>query len=249
MTSLSNARKSDVFVAEIETVKQISTVPTMLEVICRTTGMRFSAVARVTEDRWIACSVRDEIAFGLRPGGELKIETTICNKIRASGEPVIFDNIAEVENDDYKRISEMYGFQSYISFPIILKNGEFFGTLCAIDPKPAQLNNSRVIGLFKLFAELLSCQLHDIDVLDESYSFFRESGRIAGYLQSENQGLTHPSTAVLKEPVEKILMFSNDLLKSTGIGDVKRTSELASEINSSARKLTELILTLTGRRI
>ena len=177
MTSQSNARTPDLFVAEIEAVKQIKTIPTMLEVICQTTGMRFAVVARVTEDRWIACSVRDGIAFGLRPGGELKIETTICNKIRTRREPVIFDNIAEVDNDDYRRISEMYGFKSYISFPIILKNGEFFGTLCAIDPEPAQLNNPRVIGLFTLFSELLSYQLHDIELLDESYSFLRESAR------------------------------------------------------------------------
>jgi len=25
----------------------------------------------VTEDRWVACAVRDQIAFGLEPGGEL----------------------------------------------------------------------------------------------------------------------------------------------------------------------------------
>lgn len=149
----------------------------MLEVICRTTGMRFAVVARVTERRWIACSVRDDIAFGLRPGGELKIETTICNKIRASHQPVIFDNIAEVENDDYRQISKMYGFQSYISFPIFLKNGEFFGTLCAIDPKPARLNNPQIIGLFSLFSKLLSYQLHDVDLLDESYSALRDSAR------------------------------------------------------------------------
>ena len=35
----------------------------------------------------------------------------------------------------------MYGFQSYISMPIILTDGSFFGTLCAIDPRPRKLNN------------------------------------------------------------------------------------------------------------
>jgi hypothetical protein len=35
--------------------------------------MRFAAVARVTEQRWIACTVRDDIAFGLKPGGEPKV--------------------------------------------------------------------------------------------------------------------------------------------------------------------------------
>src|SRR5580693_8135118 len=83
------------FQADIERVNRIAAVPTILDVVCRTTGMRFAAVARVTEDRWIACSVRDEIDFGLKPGGELKIETTICNEIRQSQEAVVIDNVAE----------------------------------------------------------------------------------------------------------------------------------------------------------
>jgi signal transduction histidine kinase len=53
----------------------------------------------------------------------------------------------------------MYGFQSYISMPIFLKDGSFFGTLCAIDRKPAKLNNPTVIGVFRLFAELIAFHL------------------------------------------------------------------------------------------
>lgn len=49
--------------SDIETVGRIEAVPTILEVVCRTTGMRFAAVARVTEDRWIACSVLDPPGF------------------------------------------------------------------------------------------------------------------------------------------------------------------------------------------
>src|SRR3989337_2070336 len=68
--------------ADIDHINQIPIIPTMLEVICRTTGMGFAAIARVTEERWIACSVLDEISFGLEPDGELEIQTTICNEIR-----------------------------------------------------------------------------------------------------------------------------------------------------------------------
>ena len=152
----------------------------MLEVICRVTGMGFAAVARVTEDRWIACSVRDDMAFGLRPGGELKIETTICNKIRANHQPVLFGDISEVENEDHLTIAKKYGFRSYISFPIFLKTGEFFGTLCAIDPRPAKLNNPQTIGLFRLFSELIAYQLQDVALRDEAYSALREAARGAG---------------------------------------------------------------------
>src|SRR5687768_16458322 len=79
--------------ADVTAVARIGVVPLILEVVCRTTGMGFAAVARVTEDRWVACAVRDEIQFGLRPGGELEVETTICREIRASGQLVIIDHV------------------------------------------------------------------------------------------------------------------------------------------------------------
>ena len=125
----------DDFQADIAAIQNIDAVPTILDVVCRTTGMGFAAVARVTEDRWIACGVKDEIAFGLEPGGELKVETTICHEIRESREAVIINHVAEDRLYCGHPTPALYGFQSYISMPIILSNGRFFGTLCAIDPR------------------------------------------------------------------------------------------------------------------
>src|SRR5215213_2888189 len=124
--------------ADVAAIARIDAVPTILEVVCRTTGMGFAAVARVTDDRWIACGVRDEIAFGLQPGGELKVETTICSEIRDSGRPVIIDHVSDHPVFCGHPTPAMYGFQSYISMPILRPGGEFFGTLCAIDPRPAK---------------------------------------------------------------------------------------------------------------
>jgi signal transduction histidine kinase len=81
------------FDADIAAVQRIAAVPRILEVVCRSTGMGFAAVARVTDDRWVCCAVRDEIAFGLAPGGELEVETTICHEIRQSGEAVVIDTV------------------------------------------------------------------------------------------------------------------------------------------------------------
>ena len=144
---------------EVAAIAALDAVPTILEVVCRTTGMGFAAVARVTEDRWIACALRDEIAFGLKPGGELKVETTICHEIRGSGEPVIIDHVAADQAFCGHPTPAMYGFQSYISMPIRRANGEFFGTLCAIDPRPMKLNTPETVGMFKLFAELIGLHL------------------------------------------------------------------------------------------
>jgi signal transduction histidine kinase len=144
---------------DLAAVGKIESVPMILEVVCRTTGMGFSAVARVTEDRWVACAVRDEIAFGLQPGGELRVETTICDEIRDSGQLVVIDNVAEDEVFCGHPTPRLYGFQSYISVPIHRPDGRFFGTLCAIDPRPARLNTPETVGMFKLFADLIGFHL------------------------------------------------------------------------------------------
>jgi signal transduction histidine kinase len=154
--------------ADIAAIQRIEAVPRILEVICRTTGMGFSAVARVTEDRWICCAVRDEIEFGLQPGGKLKVATTICDEIRESGEAVVIDNVSEDAVFCGHPTPALYGFQSYISVPIILENGTFFGTLCAIDPRPARLKSSETLGMFKLFAELIAIHLNAIERLADS---------------------------------------------------------------------------------
>lgn len=139
----------------IEQVDQTGIVPMILEIICHTTGLRFAAVARVTPERWIACGVRDEINFGLRAGGELKVDSTICHEIRQSGTEVLID---DVRLDIYyctHHTPALYGFRSYISVPIWLKEKQFFGTLCAIDPNPALLNNTPIRNLFKIYASLI----------------------------------------------------------------------------------------------
>jgi signal transduction histidine kinase len=151
--------KSSSFDADIAAIAAIAAVPTILDVVCRTTGMGFAAVARVTEDRWIACGVLDNIQFGLTPGSELKVETTICHEIRASHEPVVIDHVALDPRFASHHTPAMYGFQSYISMPIILPDGSFFGTLCAIDPRPMQINTPETIGMFKLFADLIAFHL------------------------------------------------------------------------------------------
>ena len=99
--------------------------------------MGFSAVARVTEKRWIACLVEDRIDFGLDPGDELKIHETICDEIRDSGEAVVFDDASDDIKWSRHPVPVIYGFKSYCSFPVYLDDGSFFGTLCAIDPGAA----------------------------------------------------------------------------------------------------------------
>ena len=122
-------RVEDKLQADLAAVQGIPAVSHILDVACRATGMGFAAVARVTEDRWVACQLIDTIGFGLQPGGELRIETTICREVRACREPVVINHVAEDERYAEHHTPAMYGFQSYISMPIFLPDGRFFGTL------------------------------------------------------------------------------------------------------------------------
>jgi len=55
----------DELAADVASIARIDAVPKILEVVCRMTGMGFAAVARVTEERWIACAVRDELMLNI----------------------------------------------------------------------------------------------------------------------------------------------------------------------------------------
>nr|WP_281261285.1 GAF domain-containing sensor histidine kinase [Devosia submarina] len=137
----------------------------MLDIALQMTGMGFAAIARVTEDRWITCQALDHVAFGLKPGDELPIASTICNEIRGHRTPVVIDDVDDDPAYRNHHTPQIYGLKSYISYPIILADGRFFGTLCAIDTRPAKVRTPVVMGTFKLFAELIGQHLDTGDRL------------------------------------------------------------------------------------
>jgi signal transduction histidine kinase len=222
------------FQADLDAIARISAVPMILDVVCRTTGMGFAAVARVTEDRWIACSVKDDIQFGLKPGGELKVATTICHEIRQSGEPVVIDHVAQDKGWCSHPTPAMYGFQSYISVPIVRSNGAFFGTLCAIDPRPNRLNTPATMGMFKLFADLIAFHLDAVERLASS------EATLAG--ERESAGLREQFIAVLghdlRNPLANIVGGLH-LLSRQGLGE--KAAEVVDLMRGSTSRMSALI--------
>lgn len=155
---------------DVEAIARIAAVPRILEAVARLTGMGFVAIARVTEFDWTACAVRDEIDFGLAPGDGLELETTICDEIRQHQQPVVFGHASRHPQYAGHHTPRRYGLESYISVPILRASGEFFGTLCAIDPRPAELDDPNILRTLELFAELVGAQLESEDRLKVSES-------------------------------------------------------------------------------
>ncbi|MFZ3289271.1 MAG: GAF domain-containing sensor histidine kinase [Telluria sp.] len=147
--------------ADIDAVQSISAVPTILRVVAETTGLGFVCIARVTGDSWTTCAVLDRVGFGLQPGDVLDVATTLCDQVRADDALIVIDQASEDPVYRTHPTPKQYGFESYISVPVYRSNGEFFGTLCGLDRRPAQLSNPRILDTLKLFAELISRQLED----------------------------------------------------------------------------------------
>lgn len=57
--------------------------------------------------------------------------------------------------------SKLYAIESYVSVPSVLPEGEYFGNLCAIDPKPAKVSGPAIVAMFVQFADLIARQLHN----------------------------------------------------------------------------------------
>lgn len=227
-------RKTDTLEGDVAAISRIDAVPTILEVVCRTTGMGFAAVARVTEDRWIACAVRDEIAFGLTPGGELEVRTTICDEIRDSGKPVVIDHVAEDRDFCGHPTPVRYGFQSYISMPIVRADNSFFGTLCAIDPNPAKLKLPQITAMFRLFADLIGFHLDAQERLATSEAALLDARQTAELREQFIAVLGHD----LRNPLAAIDAGTR-LLGRTEL-DAKATTVVAL-IQSSVRRMSGLI--------
>jgi signal transduction histidine kinase len=222
------------FADDIAAVQSIDAVPRILEIVCRSTGMGFAAVARVTEERWVCCAVRDDIEFGLQPGGELKVETTICHEIRQSHQAVVIDHVAEDEVFAGHHTPAMYGFQSYISVPITLADGRIFGTLCAIDPRPARLKNPETIGTFVLFAELIASHLDAFDRLAATEASLLSERQASELREQFIAVLGHD----LRNPLASIAAGTRMMAKAAS---PEEKVEIAGLVQGSINRMSQLI--------
>ena len=219
---------------DIRTIQSIEAVPHIMKMLSDVTGLRFICVARVTEDNWTMCAVYDQVNFNLIPGDQLDIKTTFCSQVRKSTKAIVIEH---AKKDDVYRQSEipkMYGFESYFSFPIYNKNGDFFGTLCGLDPRPAVLKTDRIESQIKSFAELISRQMEVDDRLaavetdlisEQAAAKLREQ-----YIAILGHDLRTPLSA-LKMGVDFLVDHASDAT----------SQKVLARMDNSAKRMTRLI--------
>lgn len=222
------------FQSDIDAVGRSTQVPVFLETVLLATGMGFAAIARVTDSRWVTCRAVDRISFGLEPGDELDVESTLCHEVRLSNDEIVIDDVQTDPTYRDHNTPAKYGFRSYISVPIRNADGAFFGTLCAIDPEPRQLKDDRVLGMFRLFAKLIGEGLDADEKLLKMEKAFSRERRLAGVQDQFIAILAHD----LRGPVSA-LGAGLRMLERRGLS--ADTSEIATLMNGSVQRMAALI--------
>ncbi|KAA0975137.1 GAF domain-containing sensor histidine kinase [Pseudomonas sp. ANT_J28] len=220
--------------ADIATIGRISAVPAILQVIRELTGLRFAAVARVTEDSWTACAVLDQLNFGLQVGGELDLVTTLCHEIRQTHHSVVIDKASEDPLYRDHHTPRRYQFESYISVPIFRTDGRFFGTLCALDPNPAPLKSSTIQSTMESFARMLALQIEAEENLQKTEAALRQEREAAKLREQFIAVLGHD----LRNPLFAISAGAEMLLRK--LPD-PANQQRARHILTSARRATKLV--------
>ena len=218
----------------LEAVGRIEVVPTLLAVLCEITGMRFSVVACVTNTTWTACAVRDEIDFGVKRDSQLAVNTTLCSESRVSRAPIVIEHASVDPLYHAHPAVQLYAIESYVSVPIILSNGRYFGNLCAIDPSPAKVKEPRILSMFTRFAALIASQLETQLRQEQDHAALLDE-RAVGELREQFIAILGHD---LRNPLQAV--YAGCELLEQKITD-PRLSAIASRIKTNVRRMSALI--------
>ena len=200
--------------------------------------MGFSAIARVTEERWITCKTKDLVQFGLQPGDELDISTTLCQEVHQNQEAIFIDDVQQDPTYCDHHTPKIYKINSYVSVPVYRKNGDFFGTLCALDSRPVKVDTPEIRGIFALLADLLSFHLQSVEQLEKITSKLESEQQVAVVRDQFISVLGHD----LKNPVATTRMSAEIILKSTKEEMTRRQAELIKSTTYRMNSLVENVL-------
>jgi signal transduction histidine kinase len=128
----------------------------------------------------------------------------------------------------------MYKIESFVSVPIILPNGRYFGNLCALDPDPAPVSEPRVVSMFTRFADIIALQLESELLRQQEHAALLDERASSELREQFIAILGHD----LRNPLQAV-HASGELLERRLTDPVLRN--IASRIKVSVRRMSGLI--------
>jgi signal transduction histidine kinase len=218
----------------VAAIGRMHAVPTLLQVLCNITGMRFAMVAHVGAKGWTVCAVRDDLHLGITPGGPLAARTNLGFEFQALRTPIVIEEASADPRYMHRDRRGLYQVQSFVSVPIFLSNGDYFGALCALDPMPAKIAQPFILSTFNEFAALIASQLSQQLQREREQTALLDE-RAAGELREQFIAILGHD---LRNPLQAVFANSDQLARK--LTD-PALAAIATRIKTNARRMSSLI--------
>ena len=101
----------------------------------------------------------DGAAFGVRPGGEIPLEETYCQRVVEGRLPNLVRDARRDERVRDLPVTAAAGIGAYVGVPITLPDGGLYGMLCCLSPRAEPALGERDVRLLRILAGMLSEEL------------------------------------------------------------------------------------------
>jgi signal transduction histidine kinase len=218
----------------VAAISTIETVPTLLQVLCEITGLRFAAVVRIAGSSWVACAVRDDLRLGVSTGAQLGFLHGFATEPGAQRAPIVVARSDANSKRGVPRTPNGAPIETFISAPIVVANRRYFGILCALDTNPLAVTDARTVSMFTQFASLIAMQLEQQSIRRREHMAMLDE-RAAGELREQFMAILGHD---LRNPLQAVF----------AIGDIleRRLTDpadwaIAARIKTNVHRMSSLI--------
>jgi signal transduction histidine kinase len=218
----------------VSDIGRIAAVPTLLAVLRETIGLRFAAVVRVTGDMCTVCAVQDSLVLGIEAGAPFVLKKNQTSELWSTRAPIIEEHAGTDSRYLVYAGSQLQPIESYISVPIHLPNGQYFGNLCAFDSHAMSIAGSVAASMLTQFAALIGSQLQlQLEKEHEEQALLNE--RAASELREQFIAILGHD---LRNPLQAIYASSDTLQRKLADPELL---VYAGRIRNSVKRMSALI--------
>ena len=218
----------------VSPLNESKAVQAILKVLRRSTGLRVVMIGEAGAKVGKVQAVLDDAGFGLKPSDDLDAASTYCQIVWKTKAPLLINHASRDERFSEHPGVKIAGVESYLGVPLIKRNGEVFGNLCAFDTLPANLSPEN-IELFDLCAQLIGYELETANEKTNLEKKVEDAQEITDIRTRFMSILGHD----LRNPLNTIMMAANLQLKNKNADE--RSRDLSGKIIKSARRMQKMI--------
>lgn len=138
-------------------------------------GMALWMITRLRTDELVVLRARDNY-YGLSQGNRLQWQKSYCARMMELGAPRIASNAQLNPSYSHAPINSHVTIGAYIGLPLVDRDNQLFGTLCALDPEPQNPALEQALPALQHEARLISFLLANAlqDAQQQRISIFVE---------------------------------------------------------------------------